>query len=189
MGSPCVDLALLRAEAARAGFDASLADPVGGMLRVLAASKPGGRILELGTGAGIGTAYLLSGADVDSTLVTIELDPTLSAMAQSQISDGRIEWVIADGGDWLDAQPATRPFDLIFADTWPGKFTHLDRTLDLLAPGGLYVVDDLLPQPNWPDQHQARVDDLLARLQASPTLAYTTLTWSTGVGLGTRLTH
>ena len=44
-------------------------------------------------------------------------------------------------------------FDLIFADAWPGKFTHLDLALSILAPGAFYVVDDLLPQATWPADH------------------------------------
>jgi predicted O-methyltransferase YrrM len=34
------------------------------MLRMLAASKPGGRFLELGTGTGIATAWLLKKIDI-----------------------------------------------------------------------------------------------------------------------------
>jgi predicted O-methyltransferase YrrM len=56
----------------------------------------------------------------------------------------------------------------VFADTWPSKFTHLDQALALVTPGGFYVIDDLLPQPNWPDEHQAAVDELLATLRARP---------------------
>ena len=43
---------------------------VGALLRTLAASKPAGRFLELGTGTGIATAWLLSGMDQNSTLVS-----------------------------------------------------------------------------------------------------------------------
>ena len=46
----------------------------GALLQVLAASKPGGKMLELGTGTGIGTSWLLSGMDESSTLVSVETD-------------------------------------------------------------------------------------------------------------------
>lgn len=46
----------IAARAAAAGFDAGSAPLVGELLTTLAASKPGGRFLELGTGAGLGTA-------------------------------------------------------------------------------------------------------------------------------------
>jgi len=45
-----------------AGFQYSSDERVGRLLAVLAASVPEhGRILELGTGAGVGTAWLVSG--------------------------------------------------------------------------------------------------------------------------------
>ena len=186
MNGAAVAIARLRGEAAAVGFDASLTDATGNLLTVLAASKPGGRILELGTGAGVGTAYLLLGADRTSTLTTVELDPHLSGVAQQQITDERVEWVVGDGGTWLQSQPTTPGFDLVFADTWPGKFTHLDQVMAQLAPGGLYVIDDLLPQPNWPDHHQRRVDDLLTALRGVPDLAHVTLDWATGIAICTK---
>ena len=48
----------------------------GALLAALAASKPGGRLLELGTGTGLGTAWLLSGMDADSHLDTVDTDPS-----------------------------------------------------------------------------------------------------------------
>ncbi len=42
---------------------------VGAMLRTLVASKPGGRFLELGTGTGVATAWLLEGMDDGSTAI------------------------------------------------------------------------------------------------------------------------
>lgn len=161
---------------------------MGRLLTVLTASKPAGRFLELGTGAGLGTAYLLRGADAASRLVTVELEPEFSALARSQVVDGRVEWVVADGGPWLEAQRVggSASFDLVFADTWPGKFTHLDEALSLLTPGGLYLVDDLRPQRNWPEGHQVRVDQLVHELRARPDLATATVEWASGVMVCTK---
>jgi spermidine synthase len=53
-------------------------------------------------------------------LVTVELNKSLSLAAQDDLHDPRVEWVLADGGEWLDAQdPTGRRYDLVFADTWP----------------------------------------------------------------------
>ncbi|GAP99979.1 O-methyltransferase [Leptolyngbya sp. NIES-2104] len=46
----------------------------GVLLRTLAASKPAGRFLELGTGTGVSTAWLLDGMDQDSEMITVERD-------------------------------------------------------------------------------------------------------------------
>ncbi|MFI6409284.1 O-methyltransferase [Streptomyces sp. NPDC050548] len=98
---------------------------------MLAAARPGGRVLELGTGAGEGTAWLLSGMDEDSRLITVERDAAVQAIAREELrSDARVTFVTADAGPWLEAYER-EPFDLVFADTWPGKFTHLERALGL----------------------------------------------------------
>ncbi|MBK9158699.1 MAG: class I SAM-dependent methyltransferase [Propionibacteriaceae bacterium] len=159
--------ARILARARDAGFEQSSAPEVGDLLSVLAASKPAGRILELGTGAGLGTVRILEGMSATAHLTTVELDPRLSAIAREEIRDPRVEFVVADGGTWLAAQVRTKgSYDLVFADTWPGKYDHLDEALALVAVGGLYIVDDLLPQPTWPDDHQPNVDTLVARLKA-----------------------
>ena len=55
---------------------------VGALLAALAASKPAGRLLELGTGTGHGTAWLLAGMDAASTLDTVDADERVVAVAQ-----------------------------------------------------------------------------------------------------------
>jgi predicted O-methyltransferase YrrM len=46
----------------------------GAFLAALAASKPGGRLLELGTGTGLGAAWLLAGMDAAARLDTVDAD-------------------------------------------------------------------------------------------------------------------
>ena len=55
---------------------------VGSLLSALAASKPAGRFLELGTGAGHGTAWLLAGMDAASTLDTVDTNAEVLAIAR-----------------------------------------------------------------------------------------------------------
>src|SRR5688572_11171462 len=126
---------------------------VGALLAALAASKPGGRFLELGTGTGHGAAWLLAGMDAASTLDTVDTDPDVVAIARRHLgTDPRVTFHVIDGGEFLERLPAPG-FDLIYADAWPGKFSHLDAALAMLRPGGIYVIDDLLPHPNWPEDH------------------------------------
>lgn len=102
---------------------------------MLAASKPGGRFLELGTGAGLGTLHLLQGMSSAAHLVTVEMDPELARIARDEIADQRIEFVVADAAAWLESQiPADGMYDLVFADAWPGKFDHLDKLSPSRAP-------------------------------------------------------
>ena len=161
-------------------------DETGALLAGLAAKRLGGRILELGTGFGVGTAWLRDGMDARSSLVTVESDPDLTAVARQLLSDRRVTFVTADAGEWLTSYVG-RKFDLIFADTWPGKFTFLDAALDLVALGGTYVVDDLTPLEGWPTRHRAAVEDLVTGLMSRPDFRTEVSPRSTGLLLATRV--
>jgi predicted O-methyltransferase YrrM len=155
----------------------------GAMLRVLAASKPGGRLLELGTGTGLSTAWLLDGMDRDATLVSVDIDPGSQAVAREILgADPRLEIVTADAAGFLRRQVGAS-YDLIFADAMPGKYELLDEALALLRPGGLYVIDDMLPQANWPEGHAAKVPRLVADLADRTDLRIVSLAWSSGLVL------
>jgi predicted O-methyltransferase YrrM len=159
----------------------------GCLLRTLAATKPGGDFLELGTGTGVATAWLLDGMDERSRLISVENDAAVIAVAKKWLGDDRrADFFQADGAWWLEQAVLFR-FDLIFADSWPGKYTHLDEALRLLKRGGLYVIDDMLPQPNWPDGHAQRVDELISILENRKDLIITKLNWSTGLIIGTKI--
>ncbi|MYW62738.1 SAM-dependent methyltransferase [Streptomyces sp. SID8379] len=181
-------LAALRDAARAAGFEMSCDERTGSLLATLAAAQPGGRILELGTGVGEGTAWLLDGMDVKAHLITVELDHAVQDVARRELgADPRVSFVAEDGGVWLETYDGP-PFDLVFADTWPGKFTHLDRALDLVAPGGTYLIDDLAPRPDWPESHRAAVDDLLRTVEGLDGFRTTRLDWSSGLLIAVRST-
>lgn len=174
-------LSKIQTRADALGFDMNSGMQVGQFLASLAASKPGGLILELGTGCGLEAAWLLSGMDAQSRLVSVDTDEGPQGVARDVLgADARVTFVLEDGGAVLErTDPGS--YDLIFADAWPGKFSHLDEALAALKPGGVYVVDDLLPQPNWPDGHQANVDDYLDDLRGRDGFAFTQMDWATGV--------
>jgi predicted O-methyltransferase YrrM len=62
----------------------------------------------------------------------------------------------------------------------------LDEALALLNPGGLYVIDDMLPQPNWPEGHAEKVAHLVATLEQREDFRLTKLSWASGVMLAVR---
>ena len=158
----------------------------GSLLRVLAAAKPGGNFLELGTGLGLSLAWLRDGADENATITSLDNEPRyVDFAAECFAFDKRVNVVCADGAQWLDDYRGTG-FDLIFADTWPGKYHHLEPALQLLKPGGLYVIDDMLPQDNWPEGHADKASALLERLATHPLLITCRLDWSTGVLIAVR---
>jgi predicted O-methyltransferase YrrM len=175
----------IQARTAALGFDMASEANTGALLRLLAASKPGGRVLELGTGTGLATAWLLDGLDSSASLVSVDVDPLVQDVARALLKDDRLRFVLADGLDYVHAQPPGS-FDLVFADAWPGKYEALDETLALLKRGGLYVIDDMLPQPNWPQGHAPRVDALVERLRSHPDLTTVTLGWASGLVIAAR---
>lgn len=156
------------------------------LLRTLAASKPSSRFLELGAGTGLSTAWLLDGMDPASRLITVDNDDALLSVLKKHLgADPRLSVVCADGDEFLQSLRG-QSFDFIFADTWPGKYRLLEETLDLLAPGGLYVIDDMLPQPNWPAGHADKVAGLIDFLEQLKGFCVTKLSWASGVILATK---
>ena len=106
---------------------------------MLAAQVRRGRIGELGTGAGVGAAWIASALEPDVELVTVEHDDGLAHRAAALFGDLRNVAVLA--GDWSELA-AHAPFALLFCDTVVPKREQLDATVAMLAPGGTIVLDD-----------------------------------------------
>jgi len=157
---------------------------VGALLRSLAASKPGGALLELGTGLGLGAAWLLDGMDARARLTSVDVEDVGGVARRCLGHDPRLELVVADAADFLE-RLGSRSFDLIFADAPFGKFFDLERTLDALAPGGLYVVDDMFPEAHDTARREL-LEQHVAALAARKDLVLTGLPWGTGLVVATR---
>ena len=174
------------ARARQAGFPWSCEPAVGQLLAVLAAHLPtGARVLELGTGTGVGTAWIVSALlpRTDVAVITVEKDPGTAALAAQ--------------GDWPDFVALRRAdalavlgelgsFDLIFADAYGGKVEGLDRTIAALAPRGMLIVDDMIPTPEWDGEQHASLDRVRHTLLTSPLLTSVELGHGSGVILSTR---
>jgi predicted O-methyltransferase YrrM len=183
---PPTALAQILAATAELGFDMASDKLTGGLLRTLAASKPAGRFLELGTGTGVATAWLLDGMDVQSQLITVERNEGYASIARNHLgADQRVTFFVEDAEIVLN-KIAGQEFDLIFADTWVGKYTHLDECLQLIKEGGIYIIDDMLPQKNWPEGHAEKVDNLVAELEARSDLSLLKMAWSSGLILAVK---
>lgn len=151
------------------------------LLCTLAASKPSGKFLELGTGTGLSTSWILDGMDDDSSLISIDNEPDFLEIAKQFLAnDNRLHLIFTDGGKWIEENKEQK-FDYIFADTWHGKYLLLDEVLSMLNKGGLYIIDDMLPQPNWPDGHQEKAIKLINYLEAKDDLLLTKQVWATGI--------
>jgi len=155
--------------AAEAGFGKSCTQPVGRLLALTAASKPGGVIAESGTGAGVGTAWLHSGLGGGSRLITVERDEHLAARAAGLFTGDERVRVLT--GDWRLLEEHA-PFDVFFCDGG-GKRDDPQRVVELLGPGGILILDDFTPSPGWPPRFNGEVDELRLRYLTHPALQAT----------------
>lgn len=142
--------------AAEAGFEKSCTSEVGRLLSLAAAAKPHGVIAESGTGSGVGTAWLHSGLGAGARLVTVERDDELARRAAGVFADDDRVSVLT--GDWRLLERYA-PFDVFFCDGG-GKRNDPESVVELLAPGGLLILDDFTPSPHWPPRFGGEVDEL-----------------------------
>jgi len=179
-----VRLAAERAE--QAGFTMSCDPGTGRLLAVLAAAVPAnGRVLELGTGTGAGTAWLTHGlrGREDVEIVSVEIDAATAAAASRYPWPS---WVMLVTGDAIEVTRRAGSFDLIFADAQGGKWEGLDTTIAALTPGGHLLVDDMTPGEFMDSHHERKTAEVRARLLDHPDLTSVEIAWSTGLILSTR---
>jgi predicted O-methyltransferase YrrM len=144
---------------------------VGRFLAMLAAGCAGGRIGELGTGAGVGSAWMAGAMPADCTLITAEIDERLAALARDLLQDDPRVTVIT--GDALGVMSSGGPFDLIFADSGVRDEADFAALVSLLRIGGRVVMDDLTPQRALPAASPLLTDDLKRRFFTHPGLVAT----------------
>ena len=172
-------VASLRQRALDAGFSLSSEDATGELLSVLSAAvQPGGRILEIGTGMGVGLGWIVAGLGTrtDVSVTTIESDPGRWAAAQIA---GWPAWVQFLAGDATSLLPRLGRFDLIFADAEGGKWYGLDLTLAALDIGGMLVLDDM-------NGDAPELDEIRLTISADRRLVATELYHATGILLAVR---
>ncbi|WP_104783979.1 MULTISPECIES: O-methyltransferase [Streptomyces] len=158
MSERVVPARVLTAEriAVEAGFTKSCIREVGRLLRTAASAKPAGVVAESGTGSGVGTAWLHSGLGDGARLVTVERDEGLARRAAGVFADDGRVGVLTGGWRLLERHA---PFDVFFCDGG-GKRDDPRRVVELLAPGGILVLDDFTPSAEWPPRFEGEVDGL-----------------------------
>ena len=119
--------------------------------------------------------------DCDSSLISIDNEPKFLEIAKRFLgNDKRLNLISTDGGKWVKDNKQQK-FDYIFADTWHGKYLLLNEVLSMLNKGGFYIIDDMLPQSNWPDGHQEKAIKLINYLETREDLLLAKQVWATGI--------
>ena len=141
--------------AAALRFERSSIPEVGRLLAALTASQPRGRLAEIGTGTGFGSAWIASALGTEASFVTVEVDDERAAACARLFADYPQVRVLH--GDWHEVLPPEAPFDLLFFDGggWKRSPPHQMRAesvraLQLVAAGGVVVMDNLTPEHLWP---------------------------------------
>ena len=122
-------------------FEKSCSVETGRLLHVLAGQRGRSRVAEIGTGCGVGAAWIVSALSPDAAFVTVELDDERAAAAAELLAGDDNARVLH--GDWTDVLTPEAPFDLLFADG--GKAKAQEEIAGLLTIGGTLVLDDLTP--------------------------------------------
>ena len=160
---------------------------VGALLRTLVSSKPKSKILELGTGTGLGAIWIIDGMDNSSEFHTVENDKKLLSILQKYFSeDSRVKIYNSTGEDFISKNINVK-YDFIFADTWPGKFILLDEVLDMIKIGGIYLIDDMKIMNDWPKEHIEKVSILREKLNKRTDFNVCNLEYSTGLMICSKL--
>ena len=139
------DDALTAARARAAEVGVAAVDPAtGGVLRLLAATVGARTAVELGTGAGVSTLWLLRGLAADGVLTSVDSDGEHQRLAKASLNDagvasGRVRLI---QGRALDVLPrlSEAAYDVVFCDAARSENPdYLRAALTLLRPGGLVV--------------------------------------------------
>lgn len=62
----------------------------------------------------------------------------------------------------------------------------LDEAIEMLPVGGFYIIDDMLPQPNWYEGHDKKVAKLIEDLEQRTDLTIAKQVWASGIIIGVK---
>jgi hypothetical protein len=91
---------------------------------VLAAQRGRTRVAEIGTGCGVGSAWILSALDPDVRFVTVELDGGRAAAALSPSSSTVTKGISGASAERIQAEPTPQPVPISptrVRPRWPAR--------------------------------------------------------------------
>lgn len=144
-------------------------DPVtGAALRAFAVLVGAQHVVELGTGAGVSTLWLLRGLQPDGVLTSIDPEPEHQRLAklslrEAGVPSGRVRLIT---GRALDVLPrlSDGAYDLVLCDGAVGEAVdYLPAALRLLRTGGLVVFAGALAGGRVADPSARDAETLAAR--------------------------
>ena len=135
-------------------FIYSCLDEVGQLLTVLTSSIKQGTIAEIGTGYGVGTAWMATNLPNEVSLITVDNDLKKINAVRAIFNQENVKFIHSD---WKEIFMYA-PFQFIFADGGKAKEQHPDLLVKALADGGMILIDDLTPIEYWPEEWKNQKD-------------------------------
>lgn len=165
----------------------------GAFLKMLVRMTQAKRILEVGMFTGYSALAFAEALPADGSIVTCELDPRAIEIARrffAQSQHGsKIEIKEGRAADMLTTLQG--PFDLCFIDAdKPSYDYYYDRCVELLRPGGLIVLDNMLRYGRVlnPVEEDARIVNALnGRVNKDPRVENVLLPFRDGIMLAYKL--
>lgn len=170
------------------------------LLSVLTRLKRPERVLEIGCAIGYSSIIMSKGLKDGGSILTLEYDPEMVALARENIKRARLNSVIrvveADAKDYLAYIDEDECFDMIFLDGPKAHYVSmLDDAVRLLKKGGLLITDNVMFKGMTVDDgHFARrkvtiihrLREYIDALMAHPQLETSILSQGDGVTLSVK---
>jgi caffeoyl-CoA O-methyltransferase len=161
----------------------------GAFLKMMTQLVGARRVLEIGMFTGYSALCFADALPEDGTVITCDIDEKAAAMAKRYIAQAPFgkKISIRMGPALETMRTLSGPFDLIFIDA--DKINYLNyyrRSLDLLAPGGVILIDnvlwsgEVLKQPP-PDESTAAIQELNRTVSADSRVTAVLITIRDGI--------
>ncbi|MEH7237668.1 O-methyltransferase [Bacillus sp. JJ1562] len=140
--------------AKRNSFEYSCSDEAGRLLSVLVGQITQGKILEVGTGFGVGSSWILSSIAPTVKFISVDHSKEKVDAVSKCIKHNQAEFIC---GDWKDVI-TKGPFQFIFADAAAAKTIEGELLLKTLNVGGMLFMDDFTPEEHFPEEWKGKPD-------------------------------
>lgn len=161
----------------------------GAFLKMMTQLVDAKRVLEIGMFTGYSALCFAEVLPEDGTVVTCEIDEKSAAVARRYIAQAPLgrKIDIRMGSALETMRTLSGPFDLIFIDADKTNYlNYYHRSLDLLAPNGVILIDnvlwsgEVLKQPS-PDESTAAIQELNRTVSADPRVTAVLVTIRDGI--------
>lgn len=161
----------------------------GAFLKMMTQVVGATRVLEIGMFTGYSALCFAEALPDDGTVITCDINEKSATLARRYIAQApvgkKISIRMAPALDTM--RTLTGPFDLIFIDADKTNYlNYYRRSLDLLAPNGVILIDnvlwsgDVLKQPP-PDESTAAIQELNRTVAADPRVSVVLVTIRDGI--------